>query len=281
MTRPGERRPHEHMTWQRLERFLLRTETPEERDPLFHLLSTCDVCRSACEPLLELYDAGRISIFVSWQEVEAAASEWRAPKLWQELEQGLLEGVDSYADTIERLRGDDRWPTWGLVVYLARSAEDKADDEPEEAMRRAKLAGCGSFNLPEEGSFDEDWQAELQAYALAVLADLLRRQGETAEADWVFEAARERYEAFEEPADFLPFRFRVYELEADLCREQGRYGRARRLLDRALDVVDDFAPVGAGDVVRLQDRRREAQKDVDGLVERLASLGPWAARRAS
>ncbi len=281
MTRPGEHHPHEHMTWERLEKFLLRTETPDERDLLLHLLSTCDTCRRACEPVLELYEAGRISIFVSWQELEAAASEWRAPKLWQELERDLLTGVASDAEALERVRNDDRWPTWGLVVHLARSAEERAEDDPGEALRRAQLAACGAFRLPEEDPFDEDWHAELQAYALAVLADLLRREGDTAEAIWVFEAARERYEAFEEPADFLPFRYRVYELEAELYREQGRYGQACRLLDLALAALEDLAPVGAGDVVRVRDRRREAQKDLDDLTDRMVSLGPWAARRAS
>lgn len=220
---------HEHLDWGAVQAFFYRTEAPEERTLLYHLLTRCEACREAVHPLLELRRAGWVDETTSPGEIELAISEWEAPRLWQE----LSDGAATAGDRPERLRDDSRWPTWGLVAWLARQSFEAAEDDPEAAVEWGRLAVNGASRLRSEEPAPEEWNMELRAFAQAALGNAHRARGDLETAEATFRTARQALEAFDDVADFLPFRPRVLAAEAALRREQRRYVDALELLDRA------------------------------------------------
>lgn len=234
----GQDLEHQHLAWEAVDAFLYRTETPEERRVLYHLLTQCAGCREGSQPLLELRRSGVIHDSTSPLEIELAVSEHRAPDLWRELEEGPLSGADDLDEKVRRLRDDPRWPTWGLVAWLARRSLETARVDAAEAIDWGDLAAAAAARLPDDDPAPAEWSSELRAFALAALGNALRVAGDREDAEEAFDSARDALDAHEEPADFLPFRAQVLTLEAALRRDQRRFPDALELLDRAWDAWD-------------------------------------------
>lgn len=222
----------EHLSWSDIESCFLRTEQPEERRPLYHLLCRCDACREAAHPLLELYREGQVDDLSSWVEIELAVSEWEAADLWARIEEDFPETMSPGEQTAV-LRGDDRWPTWGLAVHLAR--QSLQEDDLERASRWANVARLGALEMPPDQPAPDSWVEELKAFTQAAVGDALRRQGDFEGAAKAFRQARQHLEAFRDNGDFLPFRPKIFDREAALFRDLGRFEDAVASLDQALE----------------------------------------------
>lgn len=232
-SRPAESE-HEHLTWAEIEAFFLRTEQPEERRPLYHLLTRCEACRDAAHPIPEMLEEGRIDGDSSWVEIELAVSEWEAPALWARLEADFPDELRP-AERVVILRGDDRWPTWGLCVWLVHRSLATVSAEAEAALEWARLALQGALEMPPDLPAPDAWVAELRAFAQAAVGDATRRQGDLEGAREAFRQARRHLEALDDDGDFLPFRPVVFNREAAVLEEQGLLEEALVCLDEALE----------------------------------------------
>lgn len=271
-TQPPAEPEHDHLTWEDIEHFLLHTEQPSERKALFHLLALCATCREAAGPLLELYRQGEITGYVTLLDVELLISEREAPALWRGLEEETLRGETDEQKMSELLDSDPRWPTWGLVLWLARESLARADLEPDRASAWSYLAEVGAAQLLSDDSTPKEWIQELRAFATAASGHVQRVRGKPVAALGCFRVARSYLDASEDPADYLPFRSCVYELEADAWLSLGRGGLGKALdcLDQALaawalverDRPEDRARVlvARGDVLKVLDRSDEARQ---------------------
>lgn len=263
---------HDHLTWEDIVHVLLHTEKPPERKPLFHVLALCATCREAAGPLLELYRRGEITGYVTLLDVELLISEREAPALWRRLEEETLHGETDGLKMSQLLESDPRWPTWGLVVWLARQSLTRADLEPDRATAWSYLAELGAVELFSDDSTPREWIQELRAFAVAASAHVHRVRGNPDRALSRLEVAHSYLDASEDPADYLPFRPYVYELEADAWLSLGRGGLGKALdrLDRALaawalvepDRPEDRARVQVtrGDVLKALGRSDEARQ---------------------
>lgn len=239
---------HDHLTWAEAEITLMHTDTPEERKPLFHALALCPVCADNLKPLLELRREGQILITTSFGEIECAIEERAAPALWERLEAEVLAGAEDRAEVLRRLKEDDRWPTWGLAVWHALRSLEAARRDPAEALRWGELAVAGAEALPPDRPAPEEWNAELRAFARAVLGNALRVAGDLEAAEAAFRCAHEQLQRFEangSTANYLPYRPRVYDLESSFFRGRRMFPKALERLDDALEaweVVENVRP---------------------------------------
>lgn len=261
---------HRHLTREAVEAFLYRTEEPEERLVLYHLLTCCAPCREAAYPLLEMFRAGIVDGFTSPLEIDLAASEWNAPRLWDGWRRELLAGAETVEETLERLDAAAEWPTWGLAAWLSARSEEASRDDPQAALEWAQLAVAAASGLREDEPAPEEWNVELRAYAQAVLGNAHRVRGGLDTAERAFDTAGEMLAAYEEdPPDFLPFRARAYRLGAALMRDRGRFAEALELLDAAAEaweVVHPPRPEERARVLLEKARVRQELDDPEGAL---------------
>lgn len=275
---------HDHLSREETLECLGATESAEERRPLFHLLATCPTCREAASPLLELYRERRVLLDTSFGEVQIAMEEHEAPELWRRMEADALEDAVDREEVLRRVRGDARWPTWGLVAWHARRSTEAARSDPEEAFRWAKMATAGAARLRADGATPEEWIAELRAFAHAALGNAYRVAGDLRKARVAFARAHEHLDAYPlEVADYLPFRPEVFEMESSLHRARRDYRAAFELLDRAYAawaLVDRALPEDRARVLLKKAKLLDEIDDLEGALavqeEAANLLGPEA-----
>lgn len=259
---------HEHLTWSEIEAFFLRTERPEERRPLYHLLTRCDGCRQAAHPIPEILEEGLVDGRSSWLEIEMAASEWQAPALWDEITADFPADAEPGAE-VALLRGDDRWPTWGLCIWLARRSLETPHEEAETALRRARLAHLGATELPPDPPMPAPWVEELRAFTQAAMGDARRRTGNLPGAQDAFHEARRHLEAARDDGDFLPFRPVIFDREAALFDDLGKPKAAVRRLDQALHAWEMVLDPRQVDKARLLRHKARLLRRMHHLEEAL------------
>ena len=283
-TRPAAAHDHDHLTWAEARYVLGRTEHAVERKPLYYTLALCEGCRRGTGALFELYRNRLVFLDTSLGEVESVLEEHAAPEVWARIEAETLGDERQVDQMLRKLQDDDRWPSWGLVSWHARCSEEAARDDPQEALRRAKLAAAGAAELPAEEPGQEFWNAELQAFAEAALGNAHRVAGELGKAQAAFERAHEHLAAYpDEPAWFLAYRPRVYDLESSLHRAQRNYKAAFEALDSAYEAWDRADRVRPEDRARVLLKKANLLDEIDDLEGALAQheraaalLGPEA-----
>lgn len=259
---------HEHLNRGEIEAFFLHTEQPEDRRPFYHLLTQCDTCREVAHPIGALYEADLIDGASSWMEIEMAISEWEAPALWDALQADFPEDTDSAVD-IALLRGDDRWPTWGLCVWLARRSLAMGPDDPQGALRLSRIAALGAVELPPSPDLPPPWVEELRAFTQAATGDAMRRTGNEVGAEGAFRKARGHLETYGDDGDFLPFRPVIFDREAALRGDQGRWEDALSCLDEALEAWECVYRNRETDRARLLRHKARVLRELRQLEEAL------------
>lgn len=275
---------HQHLTWDEAVTFLRTTDAPEERKPLYHLLALCPECAEALQPLPELVRRRCVFLSTTYGEIEVATEEHQAPGLWSRIEAETLREAVGTEHTLQRLKEDDRWPSWGLTAWHARRSLEAARHDPGEALHWAKLAVEGAKGLRDDQPAGEEWNAELRAFAQAALGNAYRVAGELGEAEDAFRRAHEHLNAYPDAmADFLPFRPHVLALEASWLRDRRRYPEALERLDHAAaawEAVDRATPEDRARVLLQKAKLLDELGMPDGALElheeAAALLGPEA-----
>lgn len=227
---------NDHLTTEEIHELLGDLQEPVERRLLFHALGRCATCRDRAPGLLDLLEAGRLTLEASLPEIEVALAETEAPHLWAELE-ARTRGLPP-AERRERLREHPGLAHWGLAVKLAEDSLERCRDDVDDALAKAELAVAAADGLESDERTPPEYLAELGGFVRAVLAFASWRGGEPDAAERALAQALLHLDRFEEPADFLPFRPRVLELLARLRYEQGRLRDAWLQIDRALEAAE-------------------------------------------
>lgn len=233
MIRPED----EHLTTKEIHELLGELQEPVERRLLLHLLARCETCREQLPGLLDLIDRGRLTPEASLPEIEVALAEAEAPELWEELA-AQVEGLPT-SQRQERLARHPRLTHWGLAVWLAEESLRRSGQDGEDVLRMAQLAVAAAEGLEDDGTVMPEYLAELRAFTWASLADSYREAGELDAAEESFVRAMEFLDRHDDPADFLPFRPRVFLLLTRLRQHQGRFGEALLQIDRALAAAEE------------------------------------------
>lgn len=131
---------------------------------------------------------------------------------------------------VERLAAPGA-PRWPLIERACAQSQKESPGDPDGAYAWALLALHASIDL--SGAVAD----RLAGYAYAFLGDALRAQGKLEQAENSLGWGREFWEDGAAAAA-LPLReWWRHELEARLRREQGRFGRALALHERALELA--------------------------------------------
>ncbi|HEX4959849.1 MAG TPA: hypothetical protein VF173_03350 [Thermoanaerobaculia bacterium] len=222
----------QHLTRKKLRRFLEKHHSlKEENEILLHLLAVCPECQAAAEPLLELYENGRLQSEFSSLEVDLEVSRAEAPGLWR-----LLQDFPFHLrkPVMEKMNG---FRSWGLCEYLCHESIRLAAGNAALAEHVADLAVHVSSLLGDHEPAEELWLFQLRAYALAHLGNARRVQGELRSAEEAFARSCEWWKAAESMGDVLGYEVRLLDLEASLRRDQRRLPSALALLRRALELT--------------------------------------------
>lgn len=121
--------------------------------------------------------------------------------------------------------------TWALAERLCHESEIAASDRAERALELARLALRVAERVPGE----ERWRLRLEGYVLAFVASAQRVANDARRAEESFARSRELWAAGApaDPAGLLA-EWRLFDLEASLHRDQGRFPAALELSERAL-----------------------------------------------
>ncbi len=212
----------EHLSVEKMARWLAGDLPHEEvlRDVVPHLVARCPRCRAAEDEVRRLQREVE-----HWDERVAVFEGRQAPELLAEIEGLALD------DQLARVRGEERFQSWGLCRLLLRRSFEAGLDDPGRAVGLAEVAVVVAELLVED-AYDPHWLEDLRARSWAHLGNARRILGEL----WSAEAALRRAEvhAGRSTTGNLAVAAELLDFRASLRRAQRRLGESRRLLDAAL-----------------------------------------------
>jgi transcriptional regulator with XRE-family HTH domain len=163
----------------------------------------------------------RVLALLHRRRIEAARRE--AAQRWKELQEF---GGQERRLIVERL---EEFQTWAVAERLAEESTRVAATAAGAATALASLA----VRVVELADVGEGMRSRLLGFTRSFVANGLRAESRLREADLELEAAKCAWSAGEDPHGILP-EWRLWDLEASLRRDQGRFAEALELLDRAL-----------------------------------------------
>jgi tetratricopeptide (TPR) repeat protein len=188
------------------------------------------------------------------------AARTDAERRWKEIRSF---GSSERQSLVERL---EEFRTWAVAERLATESALVAPKSVVAAVDLARLA----VRVAELAEVGEGFRKRLEGFARAFLANGLRVAGRLREADVEMEAAKVLWRGGADPRAVLPG-WRLLDLEASLRRDQGRFGEALELLDRAGAV----APAAAvGRILVNKGSALEQAGNIAGAVAALREAGP-------
>jgi len=212
----------EHLSVETMARWLAGDLAHEEvlRHVAGHLVARCPRCRAARD------EVDRLQREVEhWDEKVAVFEGRQAP--------GLLAEIDglSLDEQLARVRGEERFQTWGLCRLLLRRSFEAGLDDPGRAVGLAEVAVAVAELLVED-AYDPHWIEDLRARSWAHLGNARRILGEL----WSAEAAFRRAEvhAGRSTTGNLAVTAELLDFRASLRRAQRRLAESRELLEAAL-----------------------------------------------
>jgi len=240
---------------------------------LYELLALMDVPPEAADAALfalelagpessepERRSIGRAAARVGGSVAELIRSELTAASRSEKAAQARREAAALW-ETVKGLSIKDRelvvttapdYHTWAFCERLCEESERAASDKAARAVELAGLARRVAERVP--GS--EASRARLQGYAWAFTGNARRVQGNLPGAEEAFLHSKRLWPEDDSADPDLPLdRGRMFDLEASLRQNQGRFAEADRLLNRAL---------AAG--LRGEARSRNLVKKAFGLV---------------
>jgi tetratricopeptide (TPR) repeat protein len=218
-------------------------------------LESCRECRARVLASAAREDA-------SYREVLARAAEGtlrRIPRVAAEKSDAPLRFEELIAlpglerDTL--LAIDPRYQTYALAFYILKRCETGLDQDPVGALALARLARSVAIQVDPRSCGGTAALADLEAFALAVEGEALRKLGHLGEARSAFQESRKIQERGGADPDLGA---QIDVLEAVLRRDLGQTEAALELLDRAAEAF-----------VAL----REPERVTQTILERAAVLG--------
>lgn len=216
--------------------------------------------------------AGLIGLHVAKAVLPELLQEMTARRIARDRERAAVCGrhllhLKTVQERQERLREAEDHQSWALVEWLCNASVRAAADKPTRAMELAELA---LFLVPFVPG-PEHRRQRLQGYATFAFADALRARKDLDAADAAVSKAWQAWTAGADD-DFLPLgEGRLFELEASLRKDQGRFEEALALLDRALAVSPEE---DKGRLLLKKSALYELQGDLAAAVEALRQARP-------
>jgi tetratricopeptide (TPR) repeat protein len=221
---------HEHLDPAALDRILALDRTEDQNRSLLHQIAVCPACRAVGGWLLDLHQAGHLSLRFGPVDLALARSRAEAPRLRE-----LLAAVPP-EDRPAALRTSRAFASWGLCELLCRESRAAAPGDRAQATHLAELAVLVADLIPDEEPAEARWVYQLRAWALAHLGNARRLQDDLRAADEAFQLSRQWWQAGElEVGDALGYGPDLLSLEASLRTDQRRFPEALDLLDRAFE----------------------------------------------
>jgi tetratricopeptide (TPR) repeat protein len=155
------------------------------------------------------------------------------------------------------------YQAWAFVVRLCEESAKKAAHDPAEALELARLA-IHAARQPREPD-DVAWRGRLEGYATAFEANAFRVAGHLKAAAEAFARAWTLWGDGPDPAGLLA-ESRLFDLEASLLRDQGRFAAA---LERLAQARERAAPGEAGRLLLKESAVREQMGDFEGSIAAL------------
>lgn len=214
---------HAHLPLETLAKWLAGRLEQEDvlREVVPHLLERCPVCRKRHEEIQRLL--GEVE---HWDEEVALHESREAPALLARL---TTHPLDEQARIIEE---DEELHTWGLCQLLLRTSLEAVFTAPARALDLAEAAVRISRHLGE--AYDRSWVLDLRARAYAYLGNARRILGELRSAEAAFRKAEGCLER--STSGNVRIEAEVLDLKSSLRRDQGRFGEALELSDKALSL---------------------------------------------
>lgn len=221
---------HEHLDPAALDRILALDRTEDQNRSLLHQIAVCPACRTVGGWLLDLQQAGLLSLQFGPVDLALARSRAEAPRLWERL--APLAPEDRFA----AVRASRAFASWGLCELLCSESRAAASGDPARAVHLAEIAVLVSDLIPDEEPAETRWVYQLRAWAWGHLGNALRVQGDLRGADEAFAVATQWREAGElEVGDALGYGPELMSLKASLRTDQRRFREALRLLEEAFE----------------------------------------------
>jgi tetratricopeptide (TPR) repeat protein len=221
---------HEHLDPAALDRILALDRTEDQNRGLLHQIAVCPACRAVGGWLLDLQQAGLLSLRFGPVDLALARSRAEAPRLWERL--APLAPEDRFA----AVRASRAFASWGLCELLCRDSRAAASGDPARATHLGELAVLVADLIPDEEPAETRWVYQLRAWAWGHLGNALRLQDELRQADEAFAVSRQWWQAGEsDVGDALGYGPQLLSLEASLRTDQRRFREAQDLLDQVHD----------------------------------------------
>ncbi len=204
----------------------------------------------------------RVLALLHRRRIEAARRD--AARLWQELQGFDHRERQLVVESLEELQ------TWAMAERLAEESAQVAATGAGAATDLASLAGRAA----ELADVGHGFRSRLRGFTRAFVANGLRVQSRLREADLEMAAAWSVWSAGDDPHGILP-EWRLWDLEASLRRDQGRFAEALELLDR----VQAAAPAEVeGRILVKKGFTLEQSGDLEGAVAALREAEPLVKR---
>jgi transcriptional regulator with XRE-family HTH domain/tetratricopeptide (TPR) repeat protein len=189
-----------------------------------------------------------------------AAERLQAEQRWEELKSF---GSRERWLVIERL---EEFQTWALAERLAAESARVAAKGAGVAIELAQMAG----RVAELADVDESFRSRLLGCTRFFAANGLRAESRLREAEVELDAAKRLWHSGEDPEGRLP-EWRLWDLEASLRRDQGRFAEALELLERARAAAP---PEAVGRILLNMGFAREQAGDIAGALVALREAEP-------
>jgi len=232
--------------------------SPEEAATL-----TAEIARAVAEAVAVALGDLLLEVLPPEEPSEPAASELvKAPDRWARLiahepedRQLLVEGTEEYR-------------SWALCVHGCEESARAAADKPALALEWAKLA----LFIAERALGGERWRQRLAGFAWAFVGNARRVGNDLKGAERSFAQSRALWEAGAAADPGVLDASRLLDLEASLCRAQGRLPEAVELLDQAL--AASLSPGRAAHILLKQAKTYEHMGYYARAVEALERAAP-------
>lgn len=220
-----------------------------------HFLAKCSICRERHQEILRLQEE-----VGHWDEEVAVTEGLRAPELWERLAER------PYPEQLREVEEDEELHAWGLCQLLLRKSREAVFTDPNKAVELANLALRVVRHLGV--AYDTNWVMDLRARCFAYLGNARRVLGELRSAE----------DAFVKAESCLARGTRGNsEIRAEVLDLKSSLRRAQRLLDEALQLVDESLVLyreagdeqGIGKSLLQKAKILEEQGDLAGAVELL------------
>jgi transcriptional regulator with XRE-family HTH domain len=163
----------------------------------------------------------------------------------------------------------DYW-SWALAVRVCEASVKSAAHRAGEALELAELA----LQIAERVPGEESWRSRLKGYCWAHVGNSRRVANDHEGSHEAFSQAWHLWEAGAgSDSEVLP-RWRIYDLEASLRRDQRRFPEALRLLEQARAICGKD-PLAAGRILLKKEHVFDDMGDARGALGVLAEAAPF------